>query len=235
MEVLSEKSHKGGRSDRPPLFHYSKLFPGKILCNFCGLPFPPPEVTEQGVCIMCADEFKQGLAVAGLIADGTLRTPNRFNEVLKDLKQKAGPATVGVAESFLEECGGDEALGKMIAADLKMLRKDHITDPQLREFATIETDWKVVKGMYDIVLRFLSKRDELLQGNGPDLESMDEEDLLAIVSEAAMVRIEADPDFRHQVIEKVVQVDPDAVEQSLGFWKYGLPRPGGPSVRVADV
>jgi hypothetical protein len=240
VDSLNDENSRGDHSKGSPLLHYSTLFKGKVLCNFCGLPFPRSEVTDQGVCNMCATEFKQGMTALSLMADGTMTPSNRFNEVIKELKQKTGPATVGVAEAFLEQCadgGGDgaQALGKMMADDLKLLRKDHIQDPQAREFATADADWKTIKGMYDIILKFLGKRDEMLKDASPGLETMEEEDLLAIVSEAALLRLEADEEFRTKIIEKVVQLEPDQVEQALGFWKYGLPRPGVPSVRVQDV
>ena len=228
-------STQGGSGDRSSLLHMSTVFPGRVCCPFCGLPQPPEEISEIGACMSCDDELQTGMRVIGMMTEGKLRPANRFNDVIKELKHSAGPATVGVAEAFLEKLGGDKVLGEMMAKDLQLLRKDHIQDPTLRDIATAEADWKAIKGIYELAMRFLAKRDDLVKGEGSNpLEAMEEEDLLAVIAEAAMLRTEVDEDFREKMIEKLIQVDSAMIQEVLAFRLWGVPRVHTPSVKVVE-
>ena len=54
-------------------------------------------------------------------------------------------------------------------------------------------------------------RDEQVGSPGDPLDGLSEDDLMAVASQAAIVRIKADAEFRKQILFEIAEVDPDAV------------------------
>lgn len=154
---------------------------------------------------MCDDEAK----VATSIAVAAKGLPNRsFKEAIAEVRRSGRPFTLDAAESAMEEIGGASALGKMIVEDLKKVRGDHLHEAQKEMF---EQDFKTTKGLYDILIRLNSARDELVSGPVDPLDGLSEDDLMAVASQAAIVRLKVDAEFRKQLLNEIAEIDPDAV------------------------
>jgi hypothetical protein len=159
----------------------------------------------------CDDDAK----VAGTMAVMASKVPQRgFKEALAEVKKAGRPLTLDIAEAAMDELGGAVELGKMMAQDLKKLRGDHLP-PELKEFH--DTDYKTVKGMYESLVRLTSERDKLVGDSLTDeLSGLSDQDLMAVASQAALLRVETDPDFRRQLLAEIVKLDPNAVVEAAG-------------------
>ena len=154
---------------------------------------------------MCDEEVK----VATSIAVAVQGAPGRnFKDAIAEIRRSGRPFTLDAAEAAMEELGGASSLGKMIVEDLKKVRGDHLHPAQKEMF---EQDFKTTKGLYDILIRLNSARDELVGSPVDPLDGLTEDDLMAVASQAAIVRLKADPDFRKQLLFEIAEVDPDAV------------------------
>lgn len=160
---------------------------------------------------MQCDEETQ---VAGTIATLATKVPQRgFKEALAEVRRQGRPTTLDIAEAAMEELGGAAELGKMMATDLKKLRGDYLDD-DVKQFH--DPDWKVIKGLYETLVRLSAERDKMVGESGDPLDGVSEDDLMAIASSAAMLRLETDADFRKQLLTAIVQLDPDAVLDAAG-------------------
>ena len=121
--------------------------------------------------------------------------------------------TLDVAEAAMDVLGGASELGRMMAQDLRKLRGDHL-DEDVKQFH--DPDWKVIKGLYETLVRLSSERDKMVGESGDPLDGVSEEDLMALASQAAMLRLETDADFRKQLLEAIVPLDPEAVLDAAG-------------------
>lgn len=167
---------------------------------------------------MCDDESK----IAASIAVATNGVPNRsFKDAIAEVRRSGRPFTLDAAESAMEELGGASQLGKMIVEDLKRVRGDHLHEAQKEMF---EQDFKTTKGLYDILLRLNAARDELVAGPVDPLDGLSEDDLMAVASQAAIVRLKVDAEFRKQLLNEIAEVDPDAVME-MAMVVMDRPRP----------
>lgn len=202
-------------------------FPGKVVCPACNLPVLPEHILPRGLCMSCDDDAK----VAGTMAVMASKVPQRgFKEALAEVKKAGRPLTLDIAEAAMDELGGAVELGKMMAQDLKKLRGDHLP-PELKEFH--DTDFKTVKGLYEAIIRLTSERDKLVGEVGDPLDGISEVDLMAIASQAAMLRIEGDAEFRKQLLAEITKFDPNAVVEAAGEALNIIE--AGPRVEVIDV
>ncbi len=202
-------------------------FPGKVVCPVCNLPVLPEHILPRGLCMSCDDDAK----VAGTMAVMASKVPQRgFKEALAEVKKAGRPLTLDIAEAAMDELGGAVELGKMMAQDLKKLRGDHLP-PELKEFH--DTDFKTVKGLYEAIIRLTSERDKLVGEVGDPLDGISEVDLMAIASQAAMLRIEGDAEFRKQLLAEITKFDPNAVVEAAGEALNIIE--AGPRVEVIDV
>lgn len=203
-----------GGASAPPVVTLSKVFPGKVCCNMCGLPVPPDAVKdkERGRCVVCADTVEQ-VAAAIMSSERSVvvtKAPPHFDQVIKTLRESTGPATVGTAEAILQELGGEGELGKRIAVDLKRARLEHLS-PEVKQFH--EPDLKLVRQMYELVTNILEKRDERLKGSDIDpMGDMDEESLMALITESTLIRLEADAKFREDILMRCYTIDKEEFE-----------------------
>lgn len=198
----------------------STIFPGRFICWTCGAPVEPQYLNWKGVCMKCDDKLQTGRALIGLMSEDVLPTTKTgFAQVLQQLKKGTSPAMVGMAEAILQEAGGHEAIGKAIWEDLKKIRGEGLKD---WEQVTHVTDYKVLKGMYDLIQRIMSTRDEMVGNAGDPLDGLDEQDLLMVAAEAAKVRITTDPDFRLEMLALIDQTDPTLIEDRY-MARFGIP------------
>lgn len=193
----------------------------------CGMPHDREDVSDQGVCRVCADKLDNGRKLIELMAEDKLPRSNKFNQVLQALKNDAAPATVGLAEGIIDKLGGVEKLADMMVTDVQKIRGDGL---EKWEKVTHTTDYKVLKGMYEQICRILSVRDDLVKGAPDPMSDMDESDLMLIAAEAAKIRIQTDEEYRYELLELISQVDPQAVEDQFKM-QYGIV----PMRRVAGV
>ncbi len=154
---------------------------------------------------MCDDETK----IAASLSVAVNGLPNRsFRDAIAEVRRSGRPFTLDAAEAAMEELGGAATLGKMIVEDLRKVRGDHLHEAQKEMF---EQDFKTTKGLYDILIRLNAARDEQVGSPGDPLDGLSEDDLMAVASQAAIVRIKADAEFRKQILFEIAEVDPDAV------------------------
>lgn len=168
----------------------------------------------------CNDKLELGKKLVPLMAfDMIPSTGTGFKDVLAQLKKSTAPAMVGMAEAILQEAGGHEQIGKAIWEDLKRIRGDGL---EKWEKVTHTTDYKVLKGMYDLIQRIMSARDEMVGNAGDPLDGLDEKDLMMVAAEAARVRITADAEFRLEMLALIDQTDPDLIEERY-LARFGIP------------
>jgi hypothetical protein len=113
----------------------------------------------------------------------------------------------------MDELGGASQLGRMMAEDLKRLRGDGLTEEQM---VFHDTDYKTVKGLYECLVRLAGDRDKMVGETGDPLSDLSEVDLMNIASQAAILRLEGDADFRRQLLSELVKLDPNAVVEAAG-------------------
>jgi hypothetical protein len=163
---------------------------------------------------MCADRIEDTKHVLSVVAEG--KGPRRgqvgqFSKVLSELKEKGTPAVVGIAERVLEKVGGPEKLADMMIEDLNKIRGADLT-PALRQLH--EPDYKVLKGMYDLLLKISERRDDMIaQHNEDPLGELSEEELMALMAEGCHFRLQVDEEFRRDILSQIQQVDPKLIEQ----------------------
>lgn len=176
---------------------------------------------------MCDDETK----IATSIAVAVKGVPNRsFRDAIAEVRRSGRPFTLDAAEAAMEELGGASQLGKMIVEDLKKVRGDHLHEAQKEMF---EQDFKTTKGLYDILIRLNSARDELVGSPVDPLDGLTEDDLMAVASQAAIVRLKADAEFRKQLLFEIADVDPDAVME-IAMVVMDRPRPKAGVIVVGE-
>jgi len=184
----------------------------------CGMPHDREDVSDQGVCKVCADKLDNGRKLIELMGEDKLPRSSKFNQVLQALKNDAAPATVGLAEGILERLGGVEKLSEMMVTDVQKIRGEGL---EKWEKVSHVTDYKVLKGMYEQICRILSVRDDLVKGAPDPMAEMDEEDLMLIAAEAAKIRLQTDESYRLELLELISQIDPQAVEDQFKM-QYGM-------------
>lgn len=175
----------------------------------------------------CDDDAK----VAGTMAVMASKVPQRgFKEALAEVKKAGRPLTLDIAESLADELGGGEGLARRMAEDLKRLRGENLP-PELKEFH--DPDYKTIKGLYELIQRVVSDRDKMVGETGDPLDGVSEVDLMAIASQAALLRLETDADFRKQLLTEITKIDPNAVVEAAGEALNIIE--AGPRVEVIDV
>ena len=185
-------------------------FPGKVMCPACNLPVLPEHILPRGLCMSCDEDAK----VAGTMAVMASKVPQRgFKEALAEVKKAGRPLTLDIAEAAMDELGGASQLGTMMAQDIKKLRGDHLP-PELKEF--FDPDYKTIKSLYEALIRLTSERDKLVGDAGDPLDGISESDLMSIASNAALLRIEGDAEFRKQLLVEITRLDPNAVVEAAG-------------------
>jgi hypothetical protein len=142
------------------------------------------------------------------------KTPQRgFRDALDEVRKAGRPLTLDIAEAAMESLGGADQLGKMMVEDLKRIRGDHLAEEQK---AFHDVDYKVLRGLYDTLVKLAKDRDSLVGETGDPLDGVSEADLMAIASQAAILQIETDKDFRDRILGLIVQADPRAVVEAAG-------------------
>lgn len=206
---------------QPPLFPWKKsiLFDDRYVCRLCGLPVRVEQMAPRGLCMECDDKVKRNATALSVIMEDPVEAPKTFNEVLKLLRKSGSPATIGVAESILQESGGQDQIGKQIWQDLRKIRGEDL-EPWQRELHV--TDFKTLKGMYDLITKILSQRDEMILSTKDPLEELDEQELMTLTAEAAKIRITSDKEFRDELLAMIDDIDPSALEQRY-LSRFGIP------------
>jgi len=153
----------------------------------------------------CEDETK----VAGTIAVLATKVPQRgFSDAIAEVKKKGRPLTLDISEGAMDGLGGAVEVGRRMAEDLRRMRGEDLPE-EARMFH--DPDFKIIKGMYEAIIRLSTERDKLVGDQGDPLDGVSEEDLMQIASTGALIRIEVDSDFRKQLLEVIVKLDPQAI------------------------
>jgi hypothetical protein len=169
--------------------------------------------------------------VAALLSpDSAVVPPSGFSAALAEVKRNGRPMTIDFAEILSRKLGGVEGIGERLVEDLKKLRGEHLP-PDMQQFH--EPDFKVVKGFYEIITKAMASRDTMVGEHGDPLDGVSEEDLMLIAAQAAFVRIPEDADFRRQLIDMIVEVDPELVLEAAAVALDKVPVRG--TVEVLDA
>lgn len=204
--TISDDTKAGSQHCLP----FSLVFPGKVICAVCGLPASPQNVSPRGFCMSCEDE----VITAATIATVASKVPQRgFKEALAEVRKAGRPLTLDIAEAAMEQLGGADQLGKMMVDDLKRIRGDHLNEEQ-RAFHDV--DYKVLRGLYDTLVKLAKDRDSLVGETGDPLDGISDSDLSAIAAQAAIIQIEVDKEFRSKILDIILQFDPQAVVEAAG-------------------
>jgi hypothetical protein len=174
---------------------------------------------------MCAEkiEASKDVFVISKMHEGVPGRRGAFDEALSLLKQSAGPATAEIAEAFLDRVGGRAEFGHVIADDVRRARGDDLP-PDLREH--FEPDLKSLTRLYDIALRMISKRDDMVKEAADPLDSLNPDDLMPLIAEAANLQIELDQEFRMKILRKIKEVAPEDFDQLWAEEEGLMPVPG---------
>lgn len=201
------------------------IFPGRVICKgMCGMPVT--QLSPRGFCMSCEDEAK----TAGTIAVLASKSPRKgFKEALAEVQRSGRPLTLDLAEAAEEALGGAGNLARMIVADLKKVKGEHL-DPELQVFH--ETDWKVAKGLTEMLVNIFQARDKLAGDAGDPLADVSEADLMAIASQAALLQIESDAEFRVKILDAIIEADAEAVLAAAGRALDKIE--AGPKVEVVE-
>lgn len=190
----------------------SEVFPGRMICKgMCGMPVK--QLSPRGFCMSCEEEVKTANTIAVLATNKTLSPHRGFKEALAEVRRSGRPLTLDMAEAAEEALGGAGNLAKMIVEDLRKVKGEHL-DEELRHFH--ETDWKVAKGLTEMLVNIFQARDKLAGDTGDPLADVSEADLMAIASQAAMLQLEIDPEFRTKLLDAIIEIDPEAVVSAAG-------------------
>jgi hypothetical protein len=147
--------------------------------------------------------------VAGTIAVLATKVPQRgFKEAIAEVQKAGRPLTLDISEGAMTKLGGAGKLGERIAQDLMDMRGENLPE-ELAAFH--DKDYKTIKTLYEALIRLSKDRDAMVGEQGDPLDGVSEEDLMAIASQAAMLRIEVDTEFRRQLLAELVELDPDVV------------------------
>lgn len=180
---------------------------------------------------MCAEQVDAAIA---LVRDPNFKPPAKFNDIIAKARAESGPAILGVTEAFLARIGGDKNLGEMLADDLRHIRGDDIEDPSLKQLHQV--DIKSLGRFYALVRDLLSDRDSILSKDSDPLAELDEESLSALVTSAALSRLQVDSDYAEQMLRVICEHHMPVLEAVYMQEKFGIPVPipGKPTVFVVD-
>jgi hypothetical protein len=222
---MIQKTDTAGQVTEPAVFIMSEVFPGKTICQFCGMPVSPSSCVKPGVCVMCADKIEKvkDVMIVSQMHDGVKGRRGAFDEALSLLKQSAGPATAEIAEALLDKLGGRAELGSIIAQDIRRARGDDLPN-EIKEI--YEPDLKSLTRLYDIALRTISKRDDMVKEAEDPLDSLNPDDLMPLIAEAANLQIELDQEFRMKILRKIKEVAPEDFDQLWAEEAGLIPVPG---------
>lgn len=174
----------------------------------------------------CEDNTK----AAGTIAVLAAQLPKKgFRDAINEVRRNSQPMSLAIADAAMAELGGEAELGRMIVRDLRTVKGEHLSE-DLRAFH--DTDWKVAKGLTEILVKLAADRDKLVGETADPLADVSESDLMAIAAQAALLQIETDAEFRLKILDMIVEIDPEMVLQAAGRAIDRLE--SGPKVEVID-
>lgn len=212
-----------------PLF-VSQVFPGKVFCGKCGLPFD--KLSPKGLCMECDKDLQQAATVAALaLSEQTkISTVSSFKNAIAEVQRTGRPLTIDMAEAAMKELGGPEGLMSRMVADIKEIRGENLT-PDQKIFH--DPDLKTAKGLYEIIVKLAAQRDELVGTGGDPFDGIDEKDLMGIAAQAAVPMVQADPEFRATIMAEIVRIDPQLVIDAATLAIDQVLK--GPRVEVLDA
>jgi hypothetical protein len=218
---LNESKGQAGQTCLP-----LSVFPGRTICKGpCGMPVR--DVSPRGFCMTCEDNTKAASTIAVLAA----QIPKKgFRDAINEVRRNSQPMSLAIADAAMAELGGEAELGRMIVRDLRTVKGEHLPE-DLKAFH--DTDWKVAKGLTEILVKLASDRDKLVGETADPLADVSETDLMAIAAQAALLQIETDAEFRLKILDMIVEIDPEMVLQAAGRAIDRLE--SGPKVEVIDA
>jgi hypothetical protein len=145
--------------------------------------------------------------VSRAIAEVSTPAATRWRDSIDKVRKTSQPYQLELADALVEQLGGLPGIAERLASDVREMRGENL-HPDDRAF--FEPDRKTLKGMYELIMRLMQNRDAFIEQADP-LNGLTEEELVAVASQACFTQLERDAAFRRAVMEKLAQIDSDAV------------------------
>jgi hypothetical protein len=171
----------------------------------------PEHASPKGFCMTCDKDAQQAVA-ASLMVTGIPK--KGFKAAIDEIRRTGRPMQADLAESTLSNLGGVEELGRRIAEDIKEMRGEGLEPAQQMHHPKDEY-YGHIRGLYATLITLMGNRDEMVGAADP-FEGVSEEDMMAVASQAAMLRLENDADFRKEMLRSLTRLDPEAVIDAAG-------------------
>ena len=187
------------------------MFGNRRICQVCNTPQVDDDFDgETDVCTVCSRVHKRKLANYDLMRDEGQPDINQFSARLKEL-QKHDPVITTVADHIREGLGGSEGYAQRAVEDFKTVRGEDLSADQ-KKLHTINqgalTKW------HAIIIDLMKMRDSMV-GDHDAMGEMEEEDLQAIVSQGALVRLDVDSQFRMEMFQAILRHEPDIANRMI--------------------
>jgi hypothetical protein len=185
------------------------MFGTRKICTVCNAPQLDDSFTEgEDVCTVCSRKREEQLADFAVLRNDDAE--DKFSAKLRELK-KQDPVITTLADVVKEKMGGVEEYGKMVVEDFRKVRGDDLTEDQ-KKLHTIQqgplTKW------HSMLIDLFAKRDSMV-GDHDSMGELDEEDLQAIVSQGASVRLQVDTHFRMELFRQILEEEPGIADRLL--------------------
>jgi|15BtaG_2_1085339.scaffolds.fasta_scaffold00129_25 hypothetical protein len=185
------------------------MFGTRKICTVCQAPQLDESFTEgEDVCTVCSRKREEQLADFAVLRGD--ESEDRFSAKLRELK-KQDPVITSLADAVKDKIGGVEEYGRMVVEDFKKVRGDDLTEDQ-KKLHTIQqgplTKW------HSMLIDLFAKRDSMV-GDHDSMGELDEEDLQAIVSQGASVRLTIDSQFRMELFKQILEEEPTIADRLI--------------------
>lgn len=183
----------------------SETFSNYENCGGCGKLTEKSDL-KKGLCIVCS-----GNAVSKARSKVERADERALANVARTLLQsissagKDEPVCPGIIEAALDELGGIEKFGRMIAKQIKVATGEDISALPPNAVARWKYAPQVAFKWSELLARLAVKHDERTT---IDVASLSQEDLLSNLQPLAMDIIQNSPEYRALMYKMIVQIDP---------------------------
>ena len=179
--------------------------------------------------MQCDQDVKKATTLATIISGTPESSAKGFKAAIAEVQKQGRPLLIDMAEAAMDALGGATGLMERLTSDLKQMRGEGLTEEQ-RVFH--DPDFKSIKGLYELIVKLAAERDKLV-GTGDPLDGVSEEDLMVVASQAALLVIKTDLDFRQKILAEIIEIDPQTVVDAAMLAMTVLNN--RPKVEVIDV
>ena len=187
------------------------MFSGRKICRICNTPQSTEGFdSESDVCTVCSRKHQEKQADYALLRDEGQPPENQFGARLREL-QKNDPVITTVADRMMVKLAGAEGYADRAVEDFKHCRGEDMTEEQ-KKLHTVNqgalTKW------HGIIIELMKMRDAMV-GDYNAMSEMEEDDLQAIVSQGAVIRLEMDSEFRMEMFQAILRKEPEIANRMM--------------------